>query len=106
MIDDRILRERIANLGAGLDNLTAADASTTSSMVVQTASQGSYPTVAVRYYAGIPQGVVGTEAENQTPTFASGSGVVYFANLGATVIPSGTKVKIDLVGGRWVTRYD
>lgn len=106
MIDDRIIRERIADLEAELDRLAAADASATTSMVVQTTTVASYPTAAGRYYAGIPQGVVGTEAENQTPTFASGSGVVYFANLGITVIPSGTKVKIDLVGGRWVTRYD
>jgi hypothetical protein len=102
----RILRERLAELCAALDRIPDALACLPTSLLVQTTTVAVYPTVAGRYYACTPVAVGGNEAENQTPTFAALTGVVYAANIGATVPPSGTKLVIDLTGDRYTFRYD
>jgi hypothetical protein len=104
--ESRILRERLAELCAALDRIPDALACLPTSLLVQTTTVATYPTVAGRYYACTPVAVGGNEAENQTPTFATQSGVVYAANLGSAIPPNGTRTVIDLAGDRYVFSFN
>jgi hypothetical protein len=102
----RILRERLAELCAALDRIPDALACLPTSLLVQTTTVATYPTVAGRYYACTPVRAGGTEDENQVPSFTTLAGTYYAANLGSAIPPVGTRTVIDLVGDRYVFQYN
>ncbi len=105
MTDDlRKYRRRIEALGPETipPELPAVGAS---ALVCRTVSQGSYPTVAGRYYSVEAVQVGGTETEGATPSFTTISAPFRAANLGNGVPPVGTIVLVVLAGNRQVFTY-
>lgn len=74
--------------------------------VGKTTTVTTYPTVAGRFYAIVPQGVSGTQTEGSAGSFSARSSIVYALNLGNAIPPSGTSVVCTFVSHRWVFRYD
>jgi hypothetical protein len=104
--DLRELRQRVAALERLLDRLEAEAPAGEPCAVGTTASRGSYPTAAGRFYGMDVAEVIGDEAEGATPSLTGSSGPVFAANLGSAIPPAGTVLPIDRVARRWVFRYD
>ena len=75
-------------------------------IVAQTTTIKTYPTSAQRFYACVPQTVLGAEVEGGAGSFSPGSATFFALNLGTAVPPSGTNVLATFVESRWVFRYD
>ena len=65
----------------------------------------TYPTVAMAVYAVQPLDVGGTEAEGSAYTTSAAGPPIFAANVGTQIPPSGTQVRVDPVGGRYVFAY-
>jgi len=105
MYDDaRIMRERHSDLVA---DERAGDVPDSSSVVLgQTYTAGTYPTAAQRSYAMRLVEISGTETEGSTPTLTALTGTTFQAiNLGASIPASGTNVLCFQTRGFWVFRY-
>lgn len=108
MDDPRIERERIAAAFARLDALGDCGGATgAAAMLVTTTTVDMYPTTAGAFYATSPTELDGDEVEggSATPT-VDATQTVFAWNAGSTVPPTGSKVIIEAVGGRWVFRWD
>lgn len=108
MYDDDvvILRRRDADLDDAVGRMESPLIGTSGSLLVQTTTITTYPTSAARFYAVQPVWPSGTESENTAGSFTNETDKFLALNIGASIPPSGTKVLIESVGGRWVFRYD
>jgi hypothetical protein len=102
----RLLRQRLSDLEEEIERLESAASEGEACLVGVTVSQGSYPTVAGRFYALTVQAVTGTETEGSAHTLTAVSDTIMAANLGTAVPTAGTAVPVDRVPHRWVFRYD
>jgi hypothetical protein len=101
------MRERQTVANNALDRSAAADPHGSAAQCVITTTFASYPVAAGNFYACNPEILTGSEAEGAVPTFTADTAtVVYAFNLGSAIPPSGTKLVIHAVGGRWCFRYD
>ena len=92
-----------------LDGLSRRDRAPTfgsPSLVARTQVVTTYPSSAQRFYACVPQTVLGAEVEGGPATFSPGSATFFALNLGSAVPPAGTYVLATFVESRWVFRYD
>lgn len=106
MSEESILRDRQAALETEADRLDMEGGPLPGPMLVQTKTVGTYPTVAGRYYAVTTVDPGGAESESGTGTFGVGSDTFFALNSGSAIPPTGTKVIVDPVGGRWVFAYN
>ncbi len=107
MNDLRVLRDRFAALSSALDRSTTDCDGGNAAMCVVTATVTTYPTSAGSFYACHPELLTGPETEGATPTFTPDTATTIFAlNVGSAIPPSGTKLVIHSVGGRWSFRFD
>lgn len=74
-------------------------------LVVRTATQGSYPTAANRFYHCEIESVLGTETEGSSATFDGASKTIKAYNLGSGIPPVGTRVIACHVPYSWVFQY-
>lgn len=101
-----LLRRRQDELATEADTRRGRAVTCAAALVVQTFAQTTYPTAAGRYFACHPVVVTGTEAEGSTVMTAAATDVIlYVANLGSAIPPSGTKLLATLAGGRWEMAY-
>ena len=92
-----------------LDSLSRRDRAGSfgsSSLVARTKAIATYPSSAQRFFACVPQTVLGAEVEGGPATFSPGSATFFALNLGTAVPPTGTYVLTTFVESRWVFRYD
>jgi len=105
--DLRVLRDRQLAASDALDRSGGQDPYGSAAMCVITTTVETYPTVAATFYACNPELLTGTEAEGTAATFTvDTSTIIYAVNVGTAIPPSGTKLVIHAVGGRWAFRYD
>ncbi len=76
------------------------------SLVAQTTTIAAYPTSAQRFFACVPQTVLGAEVEGGPALVPPGTSTFFALNLGTAVPPTGTDVLATFVESRWVFRYD
>ena len=76
------------------------------SLLAQTTTVSTYPTVAATFFGCLPVTAMGTETEGTAGTLTTGSGVLYALNLGTAIPPSGTMLLVTFTDHRWVFRYD
>ena len=107
MSELRVLRERQTDASAALDRADNNQAYGSAAMCCITTTVTTYPTTAGAFYACNPELLTGTEGENLAATFTPDTNtIVYVYNLGAAVIPVGTKIVAHSGSGRLATRYD
>lgn len=106
MREERTIRERHADLADTVDQLARDDGGSAGAMLVQTQTVGTYPTTAGSYYAVKSVDPGGAETEGGSGTFTAGTDTFYALNSGSSVPPSGTKVIVQPIGGRWVFSYN
>lgn len=93
-LDDAMAKEPPSESGGG-------------SLVVQTATRTTYPTVAGSYYWCTVMTLSGTPTEGGAGTLTATSRHVYARNLGTAVPPVGTTLLAHPVSvGRWAIRFD
>jgi hypothetical protein len=107
MNDLRVMRERQLATSSALDRSTGQDLYGSAALCVITTTVMTYPTSAAAFYACNPELLTGAETEGAAATFTADTAtVVYAVNVGTAIPPSGTKIVIHAVGGRWVFRFD
>jgi hypothetical protein len=107
MNDLRVLRDRQTAASAALDRSVGTDPYASAALCVITTTVTTYPTSAAEFYACFPELLTGSETEGAVPTFTPDTATTLYAlNVGTAIPPSGTKLVIHGVGGRWVFRYD
>ena len=74
-------------------------------LIVETATQTTYPTTAGRFFHCKIVSVLGTETEGGNATYDVSTNTVKVYHLGATIPPVGTKLLAFFVPYRWVARY-
>ena len=105
--EDRLLRQRVMDQGDLIDARHVASGSGGPPILCRTTTQGSYPTVAAKVFVCTIETVLGPLTENADPAFTADSGLIYVANLGAAVPPSGTYwLACPVPNGRFAARYD
>jgi hypothetical protein len=106
----RIMRERQEDLADDIEALEGEERSDgSSSLLVQTVAESTYPTTPLACFACTPVTIDGEDTEGAAANFAvDDSGAILYAfNLGSSVPPVGTALVVDDVGGgRYVFRYD
>jgi hypothetical protein len=105
MSESRIMRSRTADLEQYNDRLAPNANDCDVSVLGQTATKTTYPTVANAVYFINTANLDGSDAEGSTATFVLDSGSLFALNLGGTVPPVGTNVVVTSAGGRWVFRF-
>lgn len=103
--ETRTLRRRLAEVERALAAVSTPDRQGSLSLVGQTVSAGSYPTVESAYYAMKPIRLGGAIGEGLTPELHVVDKVFYAINLGAMIPPVGTYAVVAQVGGRFTFRY-
>ena len=78
----------------------------TPSLVAQTKAVQSYPTTAQKFFACVPQTVLGKEVEGGAGTLSPDPATFFALNLGTAIPPVGTFILVTFVESRWVFRYD
>lgn len=106
MSEESTLRQRQAALEVEADRLDTQGGALPGPMLVQTKTVGTYPTAAGKYYACTVVDPGGAESEGGTGTFGVGTETLFALNSGSAVPPTGTKVIVDPIGGRWVFAYN
>ena len=101
----RRLRERDEAFQDDLSRRDQVPAFGSPSLVAQTKAIAAYPTTAQRFYACVPQTVLGPEVEGG-PALAATPATFFALNLGSAVPPLGTTVVATFVDSRWVFRFD
>ena len=76
------------------------------SLVAQTKAISTYPTSPQRFFACVPQTVLGAEVEGGPGTLSPNPATFFALNLGTAVPPVGTNLLATFVESRWVFRYD
>jgi len=100
-----MIRQRQADQIDFPEQSTACAASTT--LLVQTVTITTYPTVAKSIYAVKTITATGPETEGGTVTLSGVTGDPFFAtNLGSAIPPTGTPTVANLIGGQWVFIYN
>lgn len=102
--DLQTLRNRMADQIDGLDGDRQGGASS-ASLLVQTTTVTTYPTVAGRYYGVRAIDPGGTESEGSSATYGTPGGTFYALNVGAAIPATGTMVLVTQIGGRWIMKY-
>lgn len=74
-------------------------------LIVETATQTTYPTAAGKFFHCKIVSVLGTETEGASATYGVSTNTIKVYNLGSSIPPSGTKVLAFFVPYRWVFRY-
>lgn len=102
-----LLRRRQDELATDADARRGATVNCAPAQVVETFTEGTYPTAAGSYFACHPVTVGGTEAEGEAvTTTVDEDRTLYVANIGSAVPPEGTDLLATLVDGRWEMRHD
>ena len=76
------------------------------SLVAQTTTLNAYPKSAQRFYACVPQTLLGAEVEGGPGSFTQEPATFFALNLGTAIPPAGTNILATFVESRWVFRYD
>jgi hypothetical protein len=106
-MEDRILRERLANLESYDDRTSNASSNDCDvSVLAQTSVKSKYPTVAQAIYFLITGALDSKPTEGSAATFTADGGNLFGANVGSSIPPQGTNVIVSSVAGRWVFRFD
>ena len=100
------LRTRDDALADGLSRRDRFPSFGSPSLVAQTKAIQAYPTSAQRFFACIPQTVLGKEVEGGAGTLTPDSATFLALNLGSAVPPVGTNILATFVDSRWVFRFD
>jgi len=100
------LRGRDVALLDGLSRRDRAPSFGSPSLVAQTTTIKTYPTSARRFYACVPQTVLGVEVEGGPGTLSPGPSTFFALNLGTAIPPAGTNILATFVESRWVFRFD
>lgn len=106
--ESRILRDRLASAIDAFDTASAGgDPFGAAAVLIQTTTDGSYPTVAAAMYACNPVAINGPETEGAGASYvADTSTTLYALNTGSAVPPQGTVALAQAAGGRLVLRFD
>ena len=75
-------------------------------LVVQTVTVKTYPTVAQRFYGVKAVTILGAEVESQAGSVTTGSGIFYALNIGSAVPPVGTQLIATFIGNRWILTFN
>ncbi|WP_422932023.1 hypothetical protein [Singulisphaera sp. PoT] len=102
--EPRTIRERHTDLASTVDQMLP-DPSRSSSILVQTTVQSTYPTTARGYYAVVQVDPGGAEVEGGGATLTAGTAKFYALNVGAKVPPVGTLAVAYPLNGRWVFKF-
>jgi hypothetical protein len=103
----RDVRSRQFDLIGEVDRLPGSEMDTGLSMLLQTFTEGTYPTVAARVYACHPVVSDATDTEGESAALTVDTGVtIYAVNVGSAIPADGTVVVAAAVGGRVVFRHD
>lgn len=104
--DDTYFRDRIAELEDQLESLDNPSEGSIS-LLVQTVKETTYPTTSAKFFAVQPLSVDGQVKEGASASFTiDTTRTIYAFNVGGSIPPSGTKLIVTSLGGRWVFRYD
>ena len=76
------------------------------SLVANTKTIQTYPTTAQKFYACVPQTVLGKEVEGGAGVLTPGQATFFAFNLGTATPPEGTSILATFVESRWVFRFD
>lgn len=90
----------------GLSRRDRAPAFGSPSLVAQTTTIKTYPTSAQRFYACVPQTVLGAEVEGGPGILSPSSSTFFALNLGTAIPPTGTNILATFIESRWVFRFD
>jgi hypothetical protein len=101
----RVIRDRLADLEAQVDQ-SVDDAPSGSSLLVVTTVVSAYPTAVNCFFAVRELIPGGQEVEGGPATLTPAGGVFYAWNRGTQTPPQGSAVLADEVGGRWTFSYD
>jgi len=105
-IDQRIERERLANLADALDRSVGDQADGDAALVVRTFAETSYPTTAQVFYACKVLDPTGSELEGAAGTLDDTGAVIYAFNAGSAKPPEGTELLAVHTGDRWVIQFN
>jgi hypothetical protein len=74
-------------------------------LIVETATETTYPTVAGKFFHCKIVSVLGTETEGTSASYTTAAATLKAFNLGGSIPPVGTKVIAFFVPWRWCFRY-
>lgn len=104
-VELRLLRERIAALEDRIDRLEGALLRDEGALLVQTATDGSYPSSTGVFFKVTKVTLEGVEAEGSSPSYTVEADSFYAVGYGASVPSVGTKCLAVLVPYRWVVLF-
>jgi hypothetical protein len=104
--DAAVLRLRQSALNDTVNASQNAQNPGSVSLLVQTTTITTYPTVANAFYACVAVTPTGTEDEGVFPTLTNQGGTFLALGIGTAVPAHGTYLLITHIGGVWVFRYD
>lgn len=103
----RLYRERQADQIDEIPQLPDSSCMGSTSLVVVTTTDGSYPVVAGTWYTVQVTELSGDEKEGGTVSATTPSGTAFYAlNLGTAIPPIGTKLVITQLDGIWTFTYN
>jgi hypothetical protein len=106
-MEDRILRERLANLESYDDRTSNASSNDCDvSVLAQTAVKKTYPVIANAVYFLQTGALDSKPTEGSAATITLDGGSLFAVGIGSAVPPVGTNVIVSSVAGRWVFRFD
>lgn len=100
------LRRSDDEFGVALAQRLEIQFGSTPDLVCLIDSDGSFPTVAGRYFKVTPQITTGTESEGQSGVFTAALGSFYALNIGLSIPTNGTtKVVCSFAPYRWTFEF-
>jgi hypothetical protein len=105
-IEMRINRERIASAEDFADRTSTTPDDYSISVLVQTTTDGSYPTIPQAIYACNTGYYNCDSAEASTATFVADGKKAYVLNIGTAIPTVGTTMVAKTAGNKWIFRYD
>lgn len=106
MPEERVLRQRIADLESYGDRTASTPNDCDVSVLCQTSQKTSYPTVANSIYYCISVDLDGEDTEGASCTATPDGGEYFALNNGTQVPPEGTTIIVTVVGGKPCFRFD
>lgn len=104
-VELRLLRERVATLIERMDRLEGALLRDEAALLVETASDGAYPSATGVFFKVTRVRLEGIEAEGASPAYTTEADSFYAVGYGASVPSVGTKCLAVLVPYRWVVLF-
>lgn len=106
MSEFRTLQGRIASTTALVDRNRIAQPDDGLAFLGIVTTLGNYPVVPQSVYILTAVSLGSNDQEGSGVTVQVLGGPIYALNVGSIVPPTGVKVMCQLVGGRWIFRYD